>query len=33
LSNKAAVTVQAVAECDIWRIAGPLSLKLVINPV
>ena len=32
LSNKVPVTVQAVAECDIWRIAGPLSLKLVINP-
>jgi predicted nuclease with TOPRIM domain len=32
LSNKVPVTVQAVAECDIWRIGGPLSLKLVINP-
>lgn len=33
LSNKAPVRVEAVAERDIWRIDGPLSLKLVISPV
>jgi cell division protein FtsB len=32
LGMKGPVMVQAAAECDIWRIAGPLSLRLVINP-
>lgn len=32
LEMKTLVKVEAVAECDIWRIAGPLSLRLVIKP-
>ena len=33
MAIKAPVKVEAVAERDIWRITGPLSLRLVIKPV